>query len=239
MIIGKTGPKNSPVSAKSPMDSGRDGTATAPSKATEARAAVPAVNARWSSRSAGRRGVLSVAAGLLAAGLLALGAAPTWLIFLLAGLPAALGGGALDGGASGLFLDLYPARRGAALNRLHPFFGVGALLCPLSVGLSANVDIPWQAVLIATSVVVWSVAGLLAMSDLPAGRRMARGVGPNVGAAVVNHVERWLVALLAITTYVAAEVGRLELACPLPRKRAVGCRLRVSPCSGAAWPWVA
>ena len=55
----------------------------------------------------GRRTVLSLGAVLHGAGLIALGAAPSWPVFLLAALPAGLGVGVIDGGGNGLFLDLF------------------------------------------------------------------------------------------------------------------------------------
>jgi FHS family glucose/mannose:H+ symporter-like MFS transporter len=45
-----------------------------------------------------------------------------------------LGGGALNGAVNALAGDISPARRGAALNRLGIFFGVGALVTPFLVG---------------------------------------------------------------------------------------------------------
>ena len=67
----------------------------------------------------GRRTVLSLGAVLHGAGLIALGASPSWPVFLLAALPAGLGVGVLDGGGNGLFLDLFKTERGRALNLLH------------------------------------------------------------------------------------------------------------------------
>src|SRR5262249_32391202 len=64
----------------------------------------------------GRHVVLSAAAFLLAIGLGMLGPVPTWELILVSALPLGLGGGAIDGGANGLFLDLYPTSRGRSLN---------------------------------------------------------------------------------------------------------------------------
>ena len=75
----------------------------------------------------GRRTVLVMAAGLLLLGLVMLGSVPIWTLVLLAALPAGLGAGAIDGGANGLILDLFPTARGRALNTLHLFFSIGAL----------------------------------------------------------------------------------------------------------------
>lgn len=45
-----------------------------------------------------------------------------------------LGGGALNGATNALVNDVSPERRGAALNRLGIFFGVGALVTPFLIG---------------------------------------------------------------------------------------------------------
>ena len=77
---------------------------------------------------AGRRPVLALAAGLLAAGLVAQGLAPSWAAFLLAAVPAGLGVGALDGGANGLFLDVFRYRPGPGAQPPPPLLQPGRAL---------------------------------------------------------------------------------------------------------------
>jgi fucose permease len=166
----------------------------------------------------GRRVVLPLAAALLAAGLVAMGTAPGWAIFLLAALPAGFGGGAIDGGVNGLFLDLYRTGRGRALNLLHLFFSLGALSAPLAIGRLVEGGTDWRAVVVGTGMAAVPLAILLATVAMPAGRRARaeRGTGPGVAVAPTNpdgprlgsRLSRPLILLgVAIACYVASEVG--------------------------------
>ena len=56
----------------------------------------------------GRRLVLGGAVLVHAVGIAGLGLAPSWAVFVVAALVAGSGAGALDGGANGLVLDVYP-----------------------------------------------------------------------------------------------------------------------------------
>ena len=87
----------------------------------------------------GRRRILVGATLLLAIGLVVLATTGSWLVFVLGGIPLAVGQGALDGGGNGLILDLFREARGRALNLLHLAFSVGALACPLIVGTVVGV----------------------------------------------------------------------------------------------------
>ena len=152
----------------------------------------------------GRHVVLSVAVLLLVVGLGMLGTVPSWALVLLAAVPLGFGGGAIDGGANGLFLDLYPASRGRALNLLHLCFGLGALASPLLAGRLVEAGVPWQAVFLGTAVVAIPVGLLLAVVEMPSGRheRVA-------GAARARLTLAWpMVGLaMAIACYVGAELG--------------------------------
>ena len=161
----------------------------------------------------GRRTVLASAAALLGGGLVALGLAPGWAIFLLAALPAGLGAGAIDGGGNALFLDLYATGRGRALNLLHLFFSIGALSAPLAVGRAVEAGVDWQTIVGGTGLVALVVAGLLAVVSMPDGRRTASATprAPDGEGTVRRARDRFAAPLLllaaAIACYVAAEVG--------------------------------
>lgn len=159
----------------------------------------------------GRRVVLSIAAALLALGLLGLGSAPAWVVFLLAGVPVGLGAGAIDGGGNGLFLDLFRSGRGRALNALHVFFSLGALGAPFVVGVLVSAGVPWPSVLVATAVAAVPVAVLFAVVPMPAGRRGAHRGPDGAGASADRPAGRLAVPLLllafAIGCYVASEAG--------------------------------
>ena len=156
--------------------------------------------------------MLVFAAWLLAAGLAALAVAPFWEVFLLAAVPAGLGVGALDGGANGLFLDVYRPRRGRALNLLHLCFSLGALTAPLIIGPLVDVGVPWQGVLAATGLVVVGSGAVVIVVGMPDGRRgrddSVRAPGPGGPGSGRSRIP-WSLGLvcLAIACYIASEVG--------------------------------
>lgn len=155
----------------------------------------------------GRRSVLVLAAVLLIVGLLLVGFVPIWAVVLFAAVPAGLGAGAIDGGANGLILDLFPTARGRALNTLHLFFSVGALSSPLIVGRLVEAGIAWQAIVLATAMAAVPIGVLLALIPMPDGRHQATSVAgePTPGRLAF----RWplIVLEIAIACYVASEIG--------------------------------
>jgi MFS transporter, FHS family, glucose/mannose:H+ symporter len=155
----------------------------------------------------GRRTVLASAAALLILGLVLVGSVPVWAIVLLAAVPAGFGAGAIDGGANGLILDLFPSSRGRALNTLHLFFSVGALSSPLVVGRLVEAGIAWQAIVLGTALVAVPIGVLLAAIPMPDGRHKA---APVEGEATPGRLAfRWplIVLEIAIACYVASEIG--------------------------------
>ena len=58
----------------------------------------------------GRRVMLPLAAASLGVGLAGFAFAPSWPLFVLAAVPLSLGGGGIDAGVNGLFLDLHPGQ---------------------------------------------------------------------------------------------------------------------------------
>jgi fucose permease len=152
----------------------------------------------------GRRTVLGLALALHAVGFAALAIVPVWPLFLLAALPAGLGGGEIDGGVNGLFLDLYTTNRGRALSGLHLFYGVGALLSPFFVGLLVDGGVAWQAVILASAVAMLPLALLYALTDMPTGHHEVAEADSRIRVGFALP----LVALaIAIGCYVAAEIG--------------------------------
>lgn len=107
----------------------------------------------------GRKPVISLGTGLIALGALGYGSSPTWIGHLLSAMIVGAGVGMLDGGTNSLITDLYTEKRGFALNRLHVFFGVGALLGPLVAALLLNSLNSWRAVF-------WTVAAVGALCTL-------------------------------------------------------------------------
>jgi fucose permease len=165
----------------------------------------------------GRRRVLGGATLVHGLGVVGLGLAPDWTVFLIAALAAGAGAGFLDGGANGLVLDVYREGRGRAMNLLHMSFSVGALAAPLVIGTLVTAGIAWQSIVIGTGVLVVLLGLAYAVVPMPSGRRAApagvvdetgTGTDPFVDASVRRLLAGPLLLLgLAIAMYVAAEVG--------------------------------
>ena len=161
----------------------------------------------------GRRLILGGAVLTHGLGVVGLGLAPTWAAFVVAALTAGAGAGCLDGGANGLVLDVYREGRGRAMNLLHMSFSVGALSAPLIVGSLVAGGVPWQAVVVASGVVVSLLTIAYAVIPMPSGRRSTVEHGADAPTASGSHGGRRLLTGpllllgIAIATYVAAEVG--------------------------------
>jgi fucose permease len=158
----------------------------------------------------GRRNVLSAAAALHGAGIIGLGLAPSWSLFMILALPAGLGAGALDGGSNGLFLDLFRTGRGRAMNALHLFFSIGALSAPLIVGALVDGGLVWSVVMTASGVAPLVLAVGFWLIRVPSGRTPARSADDGLASRVSlsGRIAVPLVLLgIAICSYVASEVG--------------------------------
>ena len=157
----------------------------------------------------GRRWVLVAAAGLHGIGIAGYGLAPSWPLFLASTVPAGLGAGCLDGGSNGLVLDVYREGRGRAMNLLHVWFSVGALLAPLAIGRAVDSGVAWPVIMIASALPLAGLAVAYAFVPMPTGRRdRADGGSPTRAAAAGRLLSGPLILLgVAIATYVAAEIG--------------------------------
>ena len=154
----------------------------------------------------GRRVVLPLGVGILAAGLAGLAGAPSWTFFLAMAVPFGIGLGAIDGGMNGLILDLYPASRGRALNLLHLCYSIGALASPLIVGRLVEGGTAWQALVAATAVAAVVLAILLAVARVPSGRHTFH-VQTDTPASRPWLSLPLLALAVAIACYVGAEIG--------------------------------
>ncbi len=157
----------------------------------------------------GRRLVLSSSAGLSAVALLIAAVAPTWLPFVCAAALVTLGAAVIDGGVNGLFLDLFRNARGGALNFLHLFFGVGALLAPLPIGLLVSDGASWRLILAGSGIGTGMMVPFLAMRAMPSGRWSAATENVDAGNDVgqMTRLAPFLALSAAIGFYVAAEIG--------------------------------
>jgi FHS family glucose/mannose:H+ symporter-like MFS transporter len=163
----------------------------------------------------GRRTVLGAAVGIHALGLVALGLAPSWEVFLVAALPGGLGAGAVDGGVNGLFLDRFRTGRGRALNLLHLFFSLGALSAPLAVGVLVDGGVGWQAIIVATGLIALPVAMLFGIVPMPSGRRRAGSTEAMTAEPTDGSAATELVSADASQAISRAAAARGRLAAPL------------------------
>jgi fucose permease len=157
----------------------------------------------------GRRAVLVGAAALHGIGIAGFGLAPSWPVFVLAMIPAGLGAGCLDGGSNGLVLDVYREGRGRAMNLLHVWFSVGALLAPLAIGRAVEAGVTWEAIMLMSAVPLAALALAYALVPMPSGRRQRPVPTSAAGPAGSARLLSGPIILLgvAIACYVAAEIG--------------------------------
>ena len=157
----------------------------------------------------GRRVVLSAAGFLMAGGLIGMAVSPDWAPFVVAGLPAGAGAGALDGGVNGLFLALFVRARNGVLNLLHLFFALGALVAPLVIGQLVVAGTEWRPIVGLSGVGALGIGVLLASQRMPSGRH--RGGGEVATRGAMLPARRSIVPFVAlgaaIAFYVAAEIG--------------------------------
>lgn len=158
----------------------------------------------------GRRRVLTGAACAFAAGMAGQALAPSWIGLIVAAVAVNVGAGSIDGGINGLFLDLHREARGGALNVLHLFFSVGALIAPFAIGLLVTAGVSWRVIMSALAVGAAALAVLLATGAMPSGRHQRqKSVMPADESFATS--ERSLLPFIglaaAICLYVAGEGG--------------------------------
>jgi fucose permease len=157
----------------------------------------------------GRRFVTPVITLLLGLSLVSQALAPSWELFFVAGVLANIGMGAVDGDVNGLFLDLHAeGQTGGALNRLHLFFSVGAVIGALLISQLVHWGSPWQATIGLTGLIITLLGLAVVRLPLPSGKHTHHD-DPKPGA--VNRSERSLLPFfglaIAIGFYVASEIG--------------------------------
>jgi fucose permease len=157
---------------------------------------------------AGRRVVLGAAAAISAVALALSAVAPSWAAFVLGASLVSRGASVLDGGVNGLFLDLFREARGGALNFLHLFFSVGALIAPLPIGLLVSAGVAWQGTIAATAIASLVMAIALAALPMPSGRHRPADV-PHEAVALPSEQRMlpFIALAAAIALYVGAELG--------------------------------
>ena len=94
----------------------------------------------------GRKRLYVGAALIISLGMALAATAPTWPVLVGAAVLAGAGTGIVDSLTNALFLDLTAGEKGSAgaLNLLHTFFGVGALLAPLLAAFLLGHATSWR-----------------------------------------------------------------------------------------------
>lgn len=150
----------------------------------------------WSDR-VGRKPVMVLGAAGIGIGAMGFAISPVWIGQLLSVFVVGGGLGMLDGGANSLITDLYTQKRGFALNRLHVFFGVGALAGPLLAALMINLFGSWRAAfyLVAAAAAVSTLTSALpAYPDAQIGKGISRETIRNAKKRFLAAREFWLLS---------------------------------------------
>lgn len=148
----------------------------------------------------GRRGVTvtGIAAFMLGTAGFAVSGHLVWALLALVLL--GLGSGAINVGASGLFADLHPDRRGFALNLSRIFPTLGSMLVPALTAVTDWLSLTWRSIFMGMAgltAVGWAVLGRRPFPPANVGYRFAwsdvRALFGNRGFLLL-----WLAAALAV-----------------------------------------
>lgn len=132
--------------------------------------------------------------------------APSFGWILLAMAAVGLVAGAFDGAINPLIVSLYGARAGGILNWVHLFFGLGATLTPLLVGLGLRAGLAWRSFFALLSGYVFFIGLTIALARFP---RLARSQAGEGHQALRRTLRSRLVTLgvVAMFLYVGAEAS--------------------------------
>jgi fucose permease len=136
--------------------------------------------------------------------------APSWEWLFVAMIVRSCAVGVLEVGVNALFLALYPTGRGRALNFVHVWFSVGALVGPLAIGQLLARGVSWEAVTLLTAALASPVAGLAAAVRFPPDPKVSapgEGEGGVEGAPRERSLLPFAGLGIAMACYVAAEIG--------------------------------
>lgn len=138
--------------------------------------------------------VMILAAVLTALGTAGTAWAGTWLAAIAFTGAAGVGFGVTDSLCNAVVAAQVPGEGGVALNLLHTFFGVGALLGPLLVGLFLTTAAGWRAMFLMTGVLALSCVLCIMAARLPPPPHLVPPGGapgaPQTGQAASHLVER-------------------------------------------------
>ncbi len=139
----------------------------------------------------GKRKFITAGCLVMIAGLAACAFADDYLLFIAGNVLLGAGGSFLDVGISTLCLDAHPEGKGKALNRLHFFFGAGAVAGPLIAFLVETTGGGWRWVFVLSAIGPFLALLFLAITPMPPSPPAER----EVRFAVYKRPLLWLSAL--------------------------------------------
>ncbi|UCC62827.1 MAG: MFS transporter [Anaerolineae bacterium] len=153
----------------------------------------------------GRRLVYLAALGIQALSLLGIVAVPNLAVGLAVAFLLGLGQGSTDLAGHVVTGDVVGQERGAALNRLHLFFGAGALIGPVLIGYGLEaLDSLWPAFGVFAALTLLTAFGV-ASARLPTQSAAHESIAANARAVVGSRTFWGLAAFFYL--YVGLEVG--------------------------------
>lgn len=130
-----------------------------------------------------RKTLLLTGHSCFAVGLILFALSPTFLLHLPAIGIAGVGFGFTDAISNAVISEVFPDRRGFALNRLHAFFGLGSVIGPLFATLVLASGGHWRIIFVFAAAVALAVTVFTALTDIPEG-------APAQSQEKVNSVRR-------------------------------------------------
>ncbi len=155
------------------------------------------VGGAWSDR-VGRKPTIATGAVLFALGSLGVAVGQTWLLVLIAFLLSSVGQGFVNSSVNALVADLYPQRRGSALNFLHGVYSLGAVVGPLVASGLVLANQGWRPVFLLSGL-LWAASSIftLVLAFPPASRPAGTGArAPKVAWGGLLFCGLWAVAFL-------------------------------------------
>jgi fucose permease len=105
----------------------------------------------------GRRPFVLAGPLLIILGFLVAAVSPGWIVFLAGAYVFGSGMGLVDGSLNALAIDVAPRATTSTLNYLHLFFGVGAVVGPLIVGVGLEAGFHWRVIAGATALLAFTM----------------------------------------------------------------------------------
>jgi len=157
--------------------------------------------------------VLGLSSALFAAAP-SLGQPPIFALALAVMVLMGIGAGGIESIGNALIADENQPSPAFAMNFVHAFFAVGAVIGPLGAGLLLRAGLPWQLVFYAGAGLL--VLLLMAMIGQPRVSDRS-GESPLAGVGLFRSSLLWLL-LIVLSFYVGAEVGFSAWVSPLMEK---------------------